>query len=191
MIDEYKKKYLYDESSPSYLRWRVKITSGRNNNKTNVDIGDVAGSLGNSGYYQVRVDGRLTLVHRVVWEMFNGSIPDGMFIDHLDGDKTNNSIRNLRVATRKQNAQNSKLREDSISGYLGVNRTVNTLKSGSVVEYWRALWTDPVTNKVKSKAYRIEDYGETVAKNLAIRKREEMIATLNLSGEDYSDRHGT
>lgn len=42
-------------------------------------------------------------VHRFVWEYFNGAIPVDMIIDHIDGDKTNNALSNLRLASNKQN----------------------------------------------------------------------------------------
>ena len=42
-------------------------------------------------------------VHRFVWEHFNGPIPDDKVIDHIDGDKTNNALSNLRLVSDKQN----------------------------------------------------------------------------------------
>lgn len=44
-------------------------------------------------------------VHRVVWEFFNGPIPADKMIDHIDGDKLNNALSNLRLATAKENAR--------------------------------------------------------------------------------------
>lgn len=54
----------------------------------------------------VRVDGKMYRAHRVIWEMTNGLIPDGMLIDHIDGDYHNNRIGNLRLATKSQNGMN-------------------------------------------------------------------------------------
>lgn len=42
-------------------------------------------------------------VHRVVWENFMGKIKDGFEIDHIDGNKHNNNLKNLRLVTRSQN----------------------------------------------------------------------------------------
>ena len=42
-------------------------------------------------------------VHRLVWETFNGLIPDGLTIDHIDSNKQNNCLSNLRLLTRKEN----------------------------------------------------------------------------------------
>ena len=45
-------------------------------------------------------------VHRLVYETFNGPIPDGYEIDHVNRIKTDNSIHNLRVVTHKENCAN-------------------------------------------------------------------------------------
>jgi len=42
-------------------------------------------------------------VHRYVWEHFNGPIPADRVVDHIDGDKTNNALINLRLVSNKQN----------------------------------------------------------------------------------------
>lgn len=46
--------------------------------------------------------------HRVIWFYFNGNIPEGMQIDHIDGDKLNNSLSNLRCVTSYENTHNPK-----------------------------------------------------------------------------------
>lgn len=44
-------------------------------------------------------------VHRLVWETFNGEIPKEMTVDHIDRDKKNNSLENLRLLSRADNAR--------------------------------------------------------------------------------------
>ncbi len=45
-------------------------------------------------------------VHRFIWECFNGPIPDGLEVDHIDGDPKNNKLENLRLGTHKANCNN-------------------------------------------------------------------------------------
>lgn len=42
-------------------------------------------------------------VHRLIWQYYNGKIPEGMEINHIDGNKRNNEIKNLEICTSKQN----------------------------------------------------------------------------------------
>lgn len=42
-------------------------------------------------------------VHRLVYEAFNGKIPEGMQVNHIDEDKSNNSLNNLNMMTPKEN----------------------------------------------------------------------------------------
>jgi len=71
------------------------------------------------GDYTYAIDGdRRKSIHRVV--MGN---PEGMDIDHINGERLDNRKENLRVCTRSQNSQNKKLRSDSKSGFKGVKFT--------------------------------------------------------------------
>lgn len=60
------------------------------------------------GYWSFMYDGKNYLAHRVIWELHNGPIPEGYEVDHIDVDKTNNMLDNLRLVTHKQNALNTK-----------------------------------------------------------------------------------
>lgn len=46
------------------------------------------------------------LVHMLVWKTFNGNIPRGMQIDHIDRDRSNNDLNNLRLLTPSENNKN-------------------------------------------------------------------------------------
>jgi hypothetical protein len=48
---------------------------------------------------------RFLRLHSVVWETHFGPVPEGLEIDHIDGDKSNNAIGNLRLVTHAQNIQ--------------------------------------------------------------------------------------
>ena len=63
--------------------------------------------IGRDGYLNVVLskDNKHTAfnVHRLVYETFNGKIPEGMEINHIDEDKSNNSLENLNLMTHKEN----------------------------------------------------------------------------------------
>lgn len=61
--------------------------------------------LDKDGYYYVSLSGKKYRVHRLVASNFIGDI-DGYEIDHIDTNRTHNSVDNLRIVTRKQNANN-------------------------------------------------------------------------------------
>ena len=87
----------YDESSPSCLTWDTTIRVGFNLNRASVVPGQYVTSVNcATGYYQVRFKRVSYRAHRVVFALVNGTCPDGL-IDHIDGNKLNNQIDNLRV----------------------------------------------------------------------------------------------
>ena len=79
-------------------------------------IGDRAGSTLMTGYRQILIDGYYYREHRLAWLYIYGEWPEEL--DHIDGDRANNSIRNLRPATRSQNNFNSD-RPTGVSGLRG------------------------------------------------------------------------
>ena len=82
--------------------------------------GKIAGAITNTGH---RLLGSGYLAHRLIFKMVTGKEPAS--IDHADGNPANNAWRNLRVATKTEQAWNSWLRVDNSSGYRGVNRHRN------------------------------------------------------------------
>ena len=97
----------------------ILIRKTRTSNRVNV--GDSAGTIRPDGYLQVRFLGKLHLVHRIVWEMHNGPIPEGMEIDHINHIKTDNRIENLRVVDRAKNLMNRPMQNNYGSGVNGVD----------------------------------------------------------------------
>lgn len=85
-----------------------------------IPAGAKAGYLSPVGYFIVSFKGVSHLLHRLAWVLYTGEWPDG-FIDHIDKDKLNNKISNLRVSSREQNGRNSNSRKNSSSKYLGVS----------------------------------------------------------------------
>jgi hypothetical protein len=90
------------------------------NKGSRIKIGDEAGGIDRSGYAKVNVNRVCYRVHRLIWNYFYGAIPDGLSVDHIDTDKLNNRIENLRLVTQRQQQQNTGARQDNTSGFRGV-----------------------------------------------------------------------
>jgi flagellar hook-basal body complex protein FliE len=80
-------------------------------------IGKFAGSKLSNGYLHVQLNRKFILHHRAIFLMHYGYLPK--FIDHIDGNRSNNKIENLREATKAQNNWNQKYK-GSVSGFKGV-----------------------------------------------------------------------
>ena len=77
------------------------------------------GSQHSRGYIQAHIFGETHLVHRLVWLYMHGKWPTKE-IDHINGDRSDNRLTNLREANTSENAQNRKKRADNTSGFTGV-----------------------------------------------------------------------
>jgi hypothetical protein len=86
-----------------------------------VAAGDLAGTLRNDGYIGVFIKGTYYFAHRIIWEMHNGQIPEGLVIDHIDAVRSNNLLENLRVCTFQQNHFNRGKQSNNKSGFKGVS----------------------------------------------------------------------
>lgn len=82
--------------------------------------GAKAGTLSGNGYLRMNLNGKLFSCHRVAWLMHYGVEPEGM-IDHINGNKTDNRISNLRLANYSQNSMNSRISRLNTSGCKGVS----------------------------------------------------------------------
>lgn len=78
----------------------------------------VAGSVGSHGYRQIRLQNKMYLAHRLVYLLVHGQMPDQ--IDHIDGNKINNKIENLRPCNQSQNRMNSSCSSLNKIGIKGV-----------------------------------------------------------------------
>lgn len=85
--------------------------------------GKIAGKASIQGYIQVYVTykGRTVRMqaHRVLWAMHHGRWPDSE-IDHINGDRSDNRITNLRDASRTENARNRAISMRNSTGVTGV-----------------------------------------------------------------------
>lgn len=91
-------------------------------------IGSVPGYKNKLGYVVIKIMGDRYLSHRLAWIYVYGVIPN-KFIDHINGNPSDNRIVNLREASHAQNMQNQlKPQKNNSSGYLGVYLQKNSNK---------------------------------------------------------------
>lgn len=102
----------YDASTGKFY-WK---TDRRNGAKA----GTEAGFTTLHGYRSVRVYGKVYRIHRLIWLVETGMWPTG-YIDHIDHNRSNNLISNLRDVTCSENNSNQKTPR-SKSGFWGVEK---------------------------------------------------------------------
>lgn len=93
---------------------------------TGTKVGSIAGSLHHTGYVQIGIKGKKYSAHRLIFLYHHGYLPKE--IDHIDGNRSNNLIENLRAATVEQNRHNRKLSKNNTSGIKGVSWHKNAKK---------------------------------------------------------------
>lgn len=94
------------------LTWKVSLSS-------RAPIGRVVNTRHGDGYYCVCIDRKMYLAHRIIWLIVYGKWPDKL-IDHVNGNKCDNRLCNLRKATHSENGWNSGIRTNNTSGFKGV-----------------------------------------------------------------------
>ena len=102
----------YDPKTGEF-RWRVSFANGRH-------IGDIAGSQTMHGYRAIRINGRCYYEHRLAWLYQMGFWPSGG-LDHININRVDNRLSNLRESTQSLNLANSPVRVDNSSGFKGVS----------------------------------------------------------------------
>jgi hypothetical protein len=84
------------------------------------EIGSIAGCVHKgTGYIHIKIKAKAFKAHRLIFLFHYGYFPE--FVDHIDGNKQNNRIENLREASKQENSQNQKVRWTNSSGVKGVS----------------------------------------------------------------------
>lgn len=100
---EYKEGFLIAK-----VKWADKIV-----------VGNIVGTKNKDGYLQVSIQKKKYYVHRLIFLYHFGFLPES--VDHIDGDKNNNRIENLRAASLHQNNYNVKTPKSNKSGVKNVH----------------------------------------------------------------------
>jgi hypothetical protein len=110
---EVRERLSYD-SETGYLHW-IKLPASA---KT-VKLGDRAGFTHGKGYRGIEIFGKSYKEHRLIWFWWHGRWPTA-YIDHINGDRADNRIANLREAEHGQNRANSRANQNTITGLKGI-----------------------------------------------------------------------
>jgi hypothetical protein len=139
LSQEYLKSILDYDFDTGIFTWKV-------NKSKRTKIGDVAGWLYN-GYREIEINNQKYKAHRLAWLYVNGEMPKNL-IDHIDGNRSNNKISNLREATYQANSENYKTPKTNKSGvknvswYKGLNKwvvSINIKKTKKTIGYFEDL----------------------------------------------------
>jgi hypothetical protein len=98
-IDELRRRLAY--RSDGVLIWKRPAAS-------RAKPGNKAGNLNSKGYLQLKFNGRSLSCHRIVWAILKREDPQKFPLDHINGDRLDNRIENLRKVTNRQNQWNQK-----------------------------------------------------------------------------------
>jgi hypothetical protein len=82
--------------------------------------GKVVGSVDQGGYIVLSLNKKLIKAHRAAMVYMGFDIPDGYVVDHINGERTDNRLCNLRLATKAQNSYNRVKNKNNSSGAKGV-----------------------------------------------------------------------
>ena len=108
--NEYNDYFKYDKESGIVTRIKTNGKRGK--------VGDVLGRLRKDGYLQIKINGKYLLLHRVIWHMVYSEEPE--FVDHINHNRSDNRIENLRSITKAENLKNRTKQLNNSSGVNGV-----------------------------------------------------------------------
>jgi len=100
--------YFHYSHETGELKWK-------NPSSKKTRTGNIAGSKGSDGYIVVNLHKIHYPVHRIIWKMTTKSDPERL-IDHINGDRSDNRIENLREAEFWQNLCNRGKNKNNTSG---------------------------------------------------------------------------
>ena len=134
--------------------------------RTNARKDKRAGHNKQDGYRDIRAFNRTVKEHRVVWEMHNGAIPEGLFVDHINRNRADNRIENLRLVSTQENSWNRSKHKNNTTGVANVHIAKGKFVATIRVGKGQRLRSPGFTTIEEAKNW-LEDKNTTFRKNLS------------------------
>lgn len=173
--------FYYDPDSPSGLRYKKNVY---HYSKVIFNKADDAGYTSSHchGYWKVAFKGVKYFAHRVIMVLFGHNVV-GYDVDHIDRDRSNNNVNNLRLVSKQQNMRNKTKYSNNTTGLVGVSLKYKDGIQVAIVATWRE------NGKHRTRSFSINKYGYIEAIEKARNHREAMLLILASNDEHYSDQH--
>ena len=139
-----------------------------------VKAGDIAGTIRKDKYSLISINNELYLSHRLIFLYHDGVLPE--FLDHIDGNPSNNAINNLREATTQENHRNRK-KCLSMNGKLATSKYKGVTWDKHHKKWRNRIWID---GKQKHLGYFTSEIEAAKAYNRAAIKYFGEFACLNI-----------
>lgn len=162
LLEEY---LFYDETSSTFLRWKITKTDKRLHIVENSEVGVLNGS-----YMAIYIFNKKYALHRILWKLYYKVEPPNI-IDHIDGNTKNNKISNLREATAQQNCLNVRLQKRNATGVIGVywmktkNKWKVEIKHSDGKLKYHGSYSNFEDAKEIANSIRIQEHGEWIRKS--------------------------
>lgn len=140
----------YDETSPSFLRWKRDIGF-------KIKSGAVVGWEDNNGYYSLEYNGVTYLAHRVVYFLFTDQPSFGV-LNHIDCNRKNNNISNLEVVTYRENNNRAARHVHGVPNSNNTSGVNGVTYNKGRYERFMVEWYEPCGRK-RGKSFSFLKYG--------------------------------
>lgn len=160
-------KFGYDSlicDIPGFPGYQISTDGTVYNKKTGRELKN---TIGNRGYYTVSLNSQRKFLHILLAKTFIKNLNNKLHVDHINRNKTDNSLNNLRFVNASENNTNKGLISTNTSGYTGVRYHFNGKN-----EYWRSIIEKDGKRFIKHFLYT--DEGKERANQWYITKKQEL-----------------